>query len=324
MLGSEFVKQFATAGLGATEAAAIALARADAEGKTGGQTGLPPNLTPWPWFDLHLQSGSDTATLKVMTDVLSIGPFGDHVRLPMTPGGAQSICNLFGWLLPTPWLAYQIWRASPYKLAPIAMSPNKGWDLYQFADHSARIDQAIDEQIAPGAGVSTRPAGAVGGSVAGIKKSVVVSNIYQPGKVVIFGWYRPSPPFPDVFSDGRPIDAPNRQPIQPNSNAHGDYYIDYSHGIRPVAGACVVNGQTMATEDLYQHPTLSRLVNAENPSALRVVRYPALVKPVQSRPLSVATYPTRDNVVERIVPTTPPETTAYLDLYRQRLALGGR
>lgn len=316
MLGSEFVRQYATAGLGATEAAVIALARADAEGRTGGSTGLPPNLTPWPWFDLHLSNGSDAAVLKVMSDVLSIGPFGDHVRLPLTPGSAQSICNLFGWLLPTPWLVYQTWRTSPYKLAPIAMRPNKGWDLYQFADHSALIDRAI----AAGAPVSQVPSG----GVSGIKKDIVVSNIVQPGKVVIFGWYQPSPPFPDVYDDGKPWQDPNRQPRQVKSNAHGDFYIDYSHGIRPVAGSCIVNGQAMATIDLYQHPTFSRLVSNESPSALLVPRYPALVPPPQIRPASVASTTVRPasfNVVERVVPTTPTETTAYLDLYRQRARL---
>lgn len=327
MLGSEFVKQYATAGLGATESAAIALAREEAEGRVGGNTGLPPNLTPWPWFDLHLRApnengGSDTATLSVMTDVLSLGPYGDHLRLPMTPSGAQSICNLFGWLLPTPWLVYQIWRASPYKLAPIAMVPNKGWDLYQFADHSARIDAALDDKLAPGASVSPRPAGAVGGSVAGIKKSIVVSNDYQPGKLVIFGWYQPSPPFPDVFNDRKPWQDPTRQPRQVLSNAHGDFYIDYSHGIRPVSGSCIVNGKPMATADLYQHPTLSRLVSNETPSSVRVVRYPAAVPPRQQRPAVASTYPASLNVVERVVPTSPTETTAYLDLYRQRMALG--
>jgi hypothetical protein len=331
MTGSEFVRQFARSGLSSWEAAAIALAREDAEGKTGGQTGRAPNLTPWPWVDIRLSAprpdgGVDTAVVPVMSDALAIGPFSDHVRLPLTPSSAQSIANLFGWLLPTPWLAYQMWRASPIKLAPIAMEPNKGADLYQYADHSALVDRAIDEKLAPGASqILTQPAAVrAPGAVSGIGKHVVVSNIYQPGKVVIFGWYRPSPPFPDVYDDGTDWRRASntRQPIQPKSNAHGDFYVDYSHLIQPVWHTSIVNGQPMPTEDLYRHPTLSRLVSNESPSALRVVRYPAAIPPRVSRPASVAVYPASQSVVDRIVVTTPPAATAYFDIYRDRVRAG--
>lgn len=322
MTGSEFVRQYARTGLLSWEAAAIALAREDAEGRTGGSTGRPPNLTPWPWVDIHLTAsrpggGQDTATLRVLSDVLAIGPFSDHVRLPLTPGSAQSICNLFGWLLPTPWLVYQIWRASPYKLQPTSMTPNKGADLYQYADHSALIDHQIDEKIAPGASVHPAPAG----GVAGIKKNVVVSNIWQPGKVVIFGWYQP-PPHPDVYSNGLGMENPNRQPWQPKSNIHYDGYVDYSHGIQAVWHTCIANGQTMPTIDLYTHPTLSRLVSNETPTAVRFPRYPASIRPATLRPPSVAMYPASMNVVDRIVVTQPPASEAYFDIYRDRLRAG--
>lgn len=318
MTGSEYVRRYARSGLLSWEAAAVALARAESEGQAASGT----NLTPWPWVDLNLTAaradgGSDRATLRVMSDVLAIGPFSDHVRLPLSPGAAQSICNLFGWLLPTPWLVYQIWRASPYKLAPISMVPNRGADLYQYADHSALIDRAIDEKIAPGVSVHVMPSG----GVAGIKKSVVVSDIMQPGKVVIFGWYQP-PPHPDVYSNGLPMKDPNRQPWQPKSNVHDAFYVDYSHGIRPIAGTCIVNGQPMATVDLYTHPTLSRLVsnetNAQGNSALRMPRYPAAIPPRAARPASAATFPAGSNVVQRVIPTVPPPTTAYLDVYLDR------
>jgi hypothetical protein len=250
LLGSEFAAQYGSTGLASWEAAALSLAQAG-------------SLTPWPWFDLPLaDEDGNTAVLKVQSDVLAIGSFTDHIRLPLTPSVAQDLLNLSGALLPTPWLVYQIWRASPRKLAPLS-EPNRGADLWQYLTHS----QAIDQQL--------EAAGAtIGDGVAGIKKHIVVSNIYQPGKVLIFGWYRPSP---DVYDDGQPMGSPSRQPIQPKSNVHGAFYVDYSHGIQAVSPEAVVNGKRMLTEELYQHPTLSKIVSREGP--IRSPRYPARIPP---------------------------------------------
>jgi hypothetical protein len=263
-----------------------------------------------------------------MSDVLSVGPVEDHVRLPLTPGTAQSICNLFGWLLPTPWLVYRTWQASSLKLEPIGLTPNLGPDLVQFAEHSAIIDaqlradsrqptadsQPTARQPTADSRQPTADSRQPTAAVSGIKKHVVISNAYQPGKVLIFGWYRP-PPAPDVFSNGRPMGASDRQPIQPRSNVHGALYVDYSHGIQPIAGQAIVNGQPMATADLYAHPTLSRLVSNEGP--LRVVRYPSRV-PVRS-PLQAVRIRSRQSTADSrqtrvrpvIVPTIPSRTGTY-------------
>lgn len=269
--GSEFVSRYAGKGLPAWEAAALAIARAE-------------GTTPWPWSPLTLQTadGAHAAVLQVRTDVLSIGPIEDALRLPMLPNAAQGILNLSGNLLPTPWLTYQIWRQAAVRLEPIAMVPNLGANLLQYQAHSKAIDAQLRSVNYAGKGI-----------VSGHKKAVVISNIAKPGKVLIFGFYRPSPPAPDVFDDGTSIDngSNTRQPIQPRSNVHGDFYVDYSHGIHEVHPECVVDGARMRTIDLYQHPLLSALVSNETasgrlsssangpPAPLRVPRYPSSVKP---------------------------------------------
>lgn len=265
MNGVEFVQEYASKGQPAWEAAALAIAR-------NGE------LTPWPFVPLTLTDGTNTAILQVQSDVLSIGPVGEHLRLPLTPGGAQNILNLYGWLLPTPWLVYKIWQQAR-QMDPTPL-PNKGGSLKQYAEHSNIIDQQL------------KNAGALPGKlVAGIKKHVVVSNIAQPGKVLIFGWYHPSPPFPDVYNDKKPWDTAftEKQPVQANSNFHGDFYADYSHGIQAIGPTAIVNGQVMNTVDLYQHLTLSKLVSNEGP--IRVTRYPSSVAPAKNRPSSLAIFP---------------------------------
>jgi len=268
--GSDFARTYGGKGPYAWEQAALMLAREE------------DGLTPWPFVPLTLTDDrGNTAVLQVQSDLLSVGPFEDHLRLPLTPGGAQSILNLRGWLLPTPWLAYQIWRAAPVKVEPTAMAPNKYQSMPQFAAHSALLDQQIGDA----------PLDALRD---GLKKSVVVSNIMIPGKVIIFGWYHP-PPAPDVFDNGKPMNAPGRQPHQPKSNVHDASFWDYSHGIRAIGPVAIVNGQPMNTVDLYQHPTLSHLVSNEGP--VRAPRYPSPVPPALNRPAHVLTYPTTPMVV---------------------------
>lgn len=262
--GSEFVAQYAKAGYAAWEAAALEIAR------QGG-------LTPFPWTDLTLvDEHANTARLRVQTDFVAIGPLTDFVRLPMLPNSGQAILNLAGWLYPTPWLVYQIFAAAQTKLVRIPFV-NRGADLNQYAAHSAAIDAAIRAQGgAPGDGKL----------ISGAKKHIVVSNdTYQAGKVLIFGWYNPEPiVWP---SNGIPYPDPRRQPIQPNSNAHGDFYEDYSHGIQAIGPDCIVTEQggqpvKMKTVDLYQHPKLWTLVSKDGP--LKVPRYPAIVAPQANVP----------------------------------------
>lgn len=298
--GSEFAATYGPKGFAAWEAAAIDLAKKD-------------ELTPWPFVPLTLTDGTNTAIVQIMIDVIGIGPRQDQVRLPLLPGTAQAICNLFGWLLPTPWLAYQAFHQATIKLATIGEVPNKGASMSQYVEHS----KAIDRQLAAvGQDGASRT-----GLVSGIKKHIVISNIYKPNTVVIFGWYRP-PPAPDVYDDGQPWDVPTgtRQPIQAKSNEHGAFYVDYSHGVQPIAGTCMVNGQPRPTIDLYTDPELSSLVSNENAvggtrnvtkgSPLRVPRYPAPIPPATPRPVGPPL--TKEAAVD-VIPTFPGLGTQGLD-----------
>lgn len=287
--GSDFAKTYGPKGFAAWEAAAFAEAQKD-------------SLTPWPWADLHVaDAAGNKAVLRVQTDVLAIGPTQDALRLPLTPGTAQSIYNLFGWLLPTPWLSYRIYQMASRKLQPLPMNNRPGPTGPAHMEDWVRHSAAIDRQLA------ALPAPTTPGFISGLGKNVVVSNIYKPGVVLIQGWYRP-PPSPDVFDDHRPLETPDRQPIQPNSNAHGASYLDYSHVIQAVGPEAIVTPvgeapRRMNTVDLYQHPTLSRLVSHEGP--VKVARYPSVV--VARRNLPTQALPPNAEGVDIV--TNVPSTT---------------
>lgn len=264
MKASEFVQQYAKRGYSAWEAAAAQMYR---DGT------MPTN----PWVPVALSATTadgktHSAVVQVSADYLLVGEDGDAMRLPLTPSKAQEILNLDGSLLPTPWLDYQIWRAA-HKVERRAMQPNKGANLEQYLEHSRFVDQQAADWR------RDRP-------LAGHKKDIVVSNIYKPGTVLIHGWYKPAP---DVYDDGQPWQAPDKQPQQAKSNAHGDFYVDYSHGVRKVHPRMVVDGVEMKTEDVYRDPSLSALVSNEGP--VRTLRYPAANQPANYRPVHATVYP---------------------------------
>ena len=236
MRGSEFIAVNAGKSLAQWEAMAVSLASQDPAG--GG-------IVPWPMVPVNVTSkdGKHTGRFFVASDYFAIGTADDYVRLPLTPITAQRIANTKGMLLPTSKMVEDIWRAG-YKLSPQPMVPNKGANLLQYAEHS----QLIDAQIPPSAGQAT--------PISGHKKDVIVSNIWKPGRVVIFGWYRPDGTY-----------------IQPKSNIHGDYYVDYSHGIRLVGPNMEVDGQTMLVEDVLESPEYASLLSREG--IIHRVRYPA-------------------------------------------------
>lgn len=278
MKGSEFVQIYGSKGLAAWEAAAVALVESG------------ENVT-WPFVEISLSDGNNTAVVKAMTDVFAVGEPGDFVRLPLTPGTAQRIANINGYMLPSPWLTYQRWRASPIKLTPTPMAPNLGANMAQWKAHNDVVQAQVDASPAKGPNVL----------ISGHKKTVVVSNLYQNGKVLIFGWYKPMPPFPDVFDDGTPMTNPKRQPTQPESNVHGSWYLDYSHGIEFFYPYIKYNGQDVLLAEAYQDPVMSKLVVERRSGPLKTPRYPAPNTPANVKPQLVAQRPAAISVV----PTVP-------------------
>jgi hypothetical protein len=158
-------------------------------------------------------SVTHTIAYEVMPDYLAIGSDSDFVRMPMTPYTAQAFCDAFGFVLPTRKMVNDIWAAATVHVDPRPLTQARD-SAPTFLQHH----RIIEEQLA----------GKVRGAlVAGIKKDVVVTNklLERPNRVAIFGWH---------YTNG--------QPIQPLYTGHVDWYVDYSHGIRPVRRWMRVDG----------------------------------------------------------------------------------
>jgi hypothetical protein len=170
----------------------------------------------------------------VMPDYLAIGSDRDFVRMPMTPYTAQAFCDAFGFVLPTRKMVNDIWAAATTHLDPRPMTIERESPVTFLQHH-----RIIEDQLK---GIER------GTFVAGIKKDVVVTSKLseKPQRVAIYGWH-----------------YPNGQPIQPLYTGHVDWYVDYSHGIRPVRRSMRVDGNVVSFEKVLSDSTLRVLLSDE-------------------------------------------------------------
>ena len=183
-----------------------------------------------------------TVSYEVMPDYMAIGSDDDFVRMPMTPYTAQAFGDAFGFVLPTRKMVNDIWAAATVHVEPRPLTQNRDSAL-TFLQH----DRIIKEQLAG------TPRGSF---VGGIKKDVVVSNklAEKPNRVAIYGWH-----------------YMNGEPIQPVYAGHVDWYLDYSHGIRPVRRTMRVDGVRMSFEAIMADSTRRYLLSDEG--AITALRY---------------------------------------------------
>jgi hypothetical protein len=170
----------------------------------------------------------------VMPDYLAIGSDRDFVRMPMTPYTAQAFCDAFGFVLPTRKMVNDIWAAATTHLDPRPLTIERESPVTFLQHH-----RIIEDQLK---GIEH------GTFVAGIKKDVVVTSKLseKPQRVAIYGWH-----------------YPNGQPIQPLYTGHVDWYVDYSHGIRPVRRSMRVDGNVVSFEKILSDSTLRVLLSDE-------------------------------------------------------------
>lgn len=179
---------------------------------------------------------------QVMPDYLAIGSDDDFVRMPMDPYTAQAFCDAFGFVLPTRKMVSDIWTAASVHLDPRPLTEQRESPL-TFQQHHYIIQEQLRGK--------SRDA-----VIAGHKKDVVVTNRLQEraNRVAIYGWHYPI-----------------GQPIQPLYVGHVDWYVDYSHGIRPVRRTMRVDGGLLPYEAILADSQLHHLLSDEG--AIAVTRY---------------------------------------------------
>jgi hypothetical protein len=181
-----------------------------------------------------------SATIFVMPEYLAIGSDDDFLRIPMNLHTATAAANHFGCVLPTKKVVDSIYAQSSCRFTPqpLPAGPQMTSTGYY------RLHNGMIEKQSQNRGFQ------VGALVSGHKKDVVLTNRLNrmPDRIAIYGWHRD-----------------NGEPIQPLSTVHGANYADYSHGIRLVSAAVVVEGQVRHIHEVLQDPVLAKLVSDEGP-----------------------------------------------------------
>lgn len=186
----------------------------------------------------------------VAPDYLSLGTDQDFIRIPLAPLTAQKIADAMACLLPTKRMVDQIYEKAPVKLDPRPYQPKIG----EPGREDSRIYKLINDKIQ--GQLLKLPSFKLGTLLGGHKKDVVITNqlLKNPKKVAIYGWH-----------------TAIGKPIQPLYLGHGDYYVDYSHGIRLVANRCKVNGVEMDLGEVLRHKDYGSLLTGDAP--LQIIRY---------------------------------------------------
>ncbi len=171
-----------------------------------------------------------TAVIQVAPDYLAIGSDEDFLRIPLSYPAAVSIASRFGCILPTRKIVDEIYFQSffHYKPQPMRPGPMMRSTAY-YLEHQRKIENQR----------AGRPLGKL---ASGHKKDVVLTNNLweKPGRVAIYGWHKP---------DG--------EPIQGLSTFHGARYADYSHGVRLISQAVLINGEYRSILDVLENPSLA-------------------------------------------------------------------
>jgi hypothetical protein len=234
-------------------------------------------------------------TYQVMPDYLAVGSRQNHVVVPLSPPTAQAIADRFGCILPTALMVDQIFDKATAKVnAPTrdyymqggvnkttgrtlpVYDPTKDsrlathdYDAYlkrpdcqvstaAYLEHDLAVKAALAAM-----GVERAPGMPL---VAGYKKDLVIASHPNPRAVQFYGMYHVTTRAGGTVV-GTPIQAENG-PGTPVNGHNGDpLYVDYSHGVRLVAGTMLVDHSEMTAAEVLAHPVYSWALSKEGPIA---------------------------------------------------------
>ena len=178
----------------------------------------------------------------VLPDYLAVGNDKDFVRMPMGPLGAQRVADALYCSLPTTFLVDRIDEVAEGRIEIFPFRPVEDRNMKPlcFEDSNNAINALMRAK-----GLH------YGQFVSGLKKDVVLTTRLEnePGfqrHVAIYGWHHP---------DGHPQ--------QPLFIRHGNFYSDYSHGIRLIYRTIKIDGKEYDLRAVLEDPEMFRIVSSE-------------------------------------------------------------
>lgn len=178
----------------------------------------------------------------VLPDYLAVGNDADYVRMPMGPLAAQRVADSLYCSLPTTFLVDRIAEAAEGRIEIFPFRPvgDRNMKPLCFEDSNNAINALMRSK-----GLK------FGQFVSGLKKDVVLTTRLEneagfDRHVAIYGWHHP---------DGHPQ--------QPLFIRHGNFYSDYSHGIRLIYRTIKIDGKEYDLRKVLEDPFMFRIVSDE-------------------------------------------------------------
>ena len=178
----------------------------------------------------------------VLPDYLAVGNDQDFVRMPMGPLAAQRVADSLYCSLPTTFLVDRIAEAAEGRIEIFPFRPvgDRNMKPLCFEDSNNAINALMRSK-----GLK------FGQFVSGLKKDVVLTTRLEneagfDRHVAIYGWHHP---------DGHPQ--------QPLFIRHGNFYSDYSHGIRLIYRTIKIDGKEYDLRKVLEDPFMFRIVSDE-------------------------------------------------------------
>lgn len=193
------------------------------------------------------QDGAERGRIFVTKDYLAIGSNEDFMRMPMTSAAAQKLADMLDASLPTPHIVDLIYAQAEARLPPSYIDGGPTDDsLRDFQEHQNKLEV---RRKAKGLSLDVL--------TAGHKKDIVLSTrlAERDDRVAIYGWHK---------SEG--------DVIQSLSCKHSCRYADYSHGVRLVAQAMLLDGKPTRVGDVLANEDTAALLSSEG--ALPILAYP--------------------------------------------------
>lgn len=194
------------------------------------------------WTTVVIAMGGHELAIEVANDYAAVGDEDCFVRCPLSARSAQRLADANACVLPTPMIVDRIWNElTNIRLRARPIVPTLKWS------EVVRHNQMIQDELLETA------ANRLPELVVGHKKDVVQAAHVGAGRVAIYGWQGLT---------GVPIQRLNKVD-------HDDRYYDYSHGIRLIRQACMLDDAPADLTDVLADPELAYLASDEGPFRMR-------------------------------------------------------
>ncbi len=174
----------------------------------------------------------------VSKDYLRLGNDQASILMPLAWTSVRELLREWKFLVPTAKMVDQIYQQSAQIAWPHAYPPSDAMRSSEYLlAHNAWIEENQAWQL------KDHPL------KSGHKKDLVLSQrlLEKKTKLAIYGWHN----------------LGNGAAIQPQSLWHGEYYVDYSHGIRLVSPQAILDGKPVSLVEILKDKALAPLISFE-------------------------------------------------------------